>query len=840
MTNASESIFSIHFTSSRGLPGWLKAVIGRQIFYGSGEIAFRECDFVVRGLRLTWLGMPHQDEACFAYASLTGCWRAADELQISISGRWSIPRTLRFRAETTEDATAIRARLPPNIASQAFIRSEFQHQLRERYPQVWATIALLLLNITVYIALVTATGIFGGFDIPTLLLWGGNYGPTTTNGEWWRLISYQFLHANLLHIALNMWVLWSVGSLVERLYGRLSFLTLYLVAGMSGGLLSIVWDPARVTVGASGALFGLLGAMLGYLFHVRNALPKSFFRAHWLPTLLFILFNIVSSFFQPLIDNSVHVGGLITGCLLGWSLAPPLADPGWKLTRTTISGVLAFCAIFLAGVWLATAGASLMPDEKFLADNHWYGSGEVPSLRLWQKLASQADAGTISGADLAGQFEQDVRPFWKNARDRFAAEMPKLPPEQKDFGAKILAMVKLRLALIDIITKAARDSNADAAAKSESLKQELDVAGADLQRLEVRSNFEHQARSLSQSAPIVWLKNILWTSHVSCVEYPRAWATPVASSDAANDGPQMAHALGCRAQRLFLTQDFKTLDQMLDSYSRNLGDLPDGRASYEAMTNGLDHLFTFSDIPSEQLWGLTSAWRRQTGNSPHAEVAEALVLMDWGFRARGAGTVDTISQQAMQQFRYRTQMSAAALKGMQGWHPPLWYQLFIDTELYLTGDKKRMREIHARGHAKFPLAQGIDRAMLRPLMPRWGGSYTEADHFIDEQAAHEVRSELGQQRYALLFFTYSGMEDDQINIFKDVGAQWEYTSTGMEELIARHPQSDYLRNIYAKLACIKGDRQKFLALTAAFPKGFSASAWPANVTLETCDRTFKL
>jgi len=279
---------------------------------------------------------------------------------------------------------------------------------------------------------------------------------------------------------------------------------------------------------------------------------------------------------------------------------------------------------------------------------------------------------------------------------------------------------------------------------------------------------------------------------------------------------------------------------MLDTSSHNLGDLPDGRASYEAMTAGLGDLFAFSLMPSEQLWSLTSTWRRQTGNSAHAEVAEALVLMDWGFRARGAGTIDTISQQAMQLFRYRTQMSAAALKDMKGSHPPLWYQLAIEAELYLTGDKRRMREIHARGRAKFPLAQGIDRAMLRPLMPRWGGSYPEVDQFIDEQAAHEARSELGQQRYAQLFFTYSGMEDDRINIFKDVGAQWEYTSTGMEELIARHPKSDYLRNIYAKLACIKGDRQKFLTLTAAFPKGFSASAWSPNMTLEICDRTFKL
>ena len=692
----------------------------------------------------------------------------------------------------------------------------------------------------IYVALVTATGVFGGFDIPTLLLWGGNYGPSTANGEWWRLVSYQFLHSNLLHIALNMWVLWKVGSLVERLYGRLTFLTLYLVSGISGGLLSIVWDPARVTVGASGALFGLLGAMLGYLFQARTELPKSFFRAHWLPTILFIAFNIASGFFQPLIDNAVHVGGLLSGFLLGWSLARPLAITGWKITRTAIGGGLAFCAVFLVGVWLAIAGAGLTPDEKFLADNHWYASGEVASLRLWQKLAFQESAGTVSGADLARQFEHGIRPFWKNARDRVAAEMPKLPAEQKSFAAKLLSIIKLRLAWIDAIASAARNSDADAAAKSTSLMQQVDAAGADIQRLEARSSYEHQARSLSQSAPVIWLKNVLWASHASCVEYPRAWATPIADTDAPNDGPKKAHALGCLAQRLFLTQDFKTLDRMLDSYSRDLGDLPDGRSSYEAMVNGLDDLYSFSLIPSEKLWGMTSAWRRQTGNSVHVEVAEALVLMDWGYRARGAGTADTISRQAMQLFRYRTQMAAAALNDIREWHPPLWYQLSIEAELFLTGDKKKVADIHARGHARFPEAQGIDHAMLRALMPRWGGSYDEVDQFIDEQAAHEARSELGQQRYATLVFIYSGMEDDQINIFRDVGAQWEYASTGMEELISRHPKSDYLRNIYAKLACIQGDKAKFTTLTHAFPKGFSASAWSRSVTLQSCSRKFKL
>jgi len=223
-----------------------------------------------------------------------------------------------------------------------------------------------------------------------------------STGEWWRLISYQFLHVGLLHIGLNMWVLWSVGRLTERLYGRLPFLTLYILSGIGGALLSIAWGPTRETVGASGAIFGVLGAFLGYLSHARGSVPRSVFRAHWLPTVLFVVFNIGSGAVQPLIDNSVHIGGLILGFLLGWMLARPLTEQAApvNLSGRAVGAGAAAAAIYLSLLWFITgAGSQPTLPERFLTDHPWYSRGENLNLQLWQSLAQQAGAGTISSAD---------------------------------------------------------------------------------------------------------------------------------------------------------------------------------------------------------------------------------------------------------------------------------------------------------------------------------------------------------------------------------------------------------------------------------------------------------
>src|SRR5262249_41615144 len=102
-------------------------------------------------------------------------------------------------------------------------------------------------------------------ETENLLHWGANYGPDTLGGQYWRVITSCFLHIGIIHLLLNMWCLWSLGRLLERLVGPATTVGVYLVTGVGAALLSLSWDPMRVSAGASGAIFGIAGTLIPIL-----------------------------------------------------------------------------------------------------------------------------------------------------------------------------------------------------------------------------------------------------------------------------------------------------------------------------------------------------------------------------------------------------------------------------------------------------------------------------------------------------------------------------------------------------------------------------------------------
>jgi membrane associated rhomboid family serine protease len=161
-----------------------------------------------------------------------------------------------------------------------------------------------------------------------LVIWGANYGPWTLKGQWWRLFTSMFLHGSLLHLAFNMFALWQVGRLVERIFGSLRFTGLYLLAGLAGSLASVLWNPHVNSVGASGAIFGIIGGLLAFIGRASSGVPPtvvSDLRGSILP---FLLFNLSAGFVYPHTDNAAHIGGLVGGWLAGHLLARSLHVPG--------------------------------------------------------------------------------------------------------------------------------------------------------------------------------------------------------------------------------------------------------------------------------------------------------------------------------------------------------------------------------------------------------------------------------------------------------------------------------------------------------------------------------
>jgi rhomboid protease GluP len=187
--------------------------------------------------------------------------------------------------------------------------AQFRLALFARTPRLWVTPLLVGMNLAVFLGMV-ATGVSAlNPSAEGLLRWGANYAPRTTAGEWWRLVTNVFVHIGVIHIAMNMLVLWQIGALVERLLGHRPFLLVYLVAGFCGSLASISWHPLVISAGASSAVFGIYGVLIAYLVLHRGSIPRTVLLQLQKSTAFFIGLNVLFGLQQKGIDMAAHVGG---------------------------------------------------------------------------------------------------------------------------------------------------------------------------------------------------------------------------------------------------------------------------------------------------------------------------------------------------------------------------------------------------------------------------------------------------------------------------------------------------------------------------------------------------
>jgi rhomboid protease GluP len=147
-------------------------------------------------------------------------------------------------------------------------------------------------------------------DQSVLILLGANYNKFVLQGEYYRLLTNMFLHGGLLHIALNMYALYSIGPLVERIYGRIRYAVIYFISGIIASVFSCIFSQG-VSVGASGAIFGLLGTTLVFAIKMRENIGRGFLRN----IASVIIINLFIGFSLPNIDNYAHLGGLIGGTI---------------------------------------------------------------------------------------------------------------------------------------------------------------------------------------------------------------------------------------------------------------------------------------------------------------------------------------------------------------------------------------------------------------------------------------------------------------------------------------------------------------------------------------------
>ena len=183
---------------------------------------------------------------------------------------------------------------------------------QERVADVFApknpviTYALIIINVLVFFIPM----LLGYSD--TVVAYLGSYGPFVKMGEYYRLITAAFVHANIAHLLFNMYALWIIGMQLESFIGKWRFLVVYLFSAICGSLLSVSVTPDALSVGASGAIFGLLGALLYFGYHYRIYLG-TVIKSQIIPL---IVINLLLGFMVPGIDNAAHIGGLIGGALM--------------------------------------------------------------------------------------------------------------------------------------------------------------------------------------------------------------------------------------------------------------------------------------------------------------------------------------------------------------------------------------------------------------------------------------------------------------------------------------------------------------------------------------------
>lgn len=200
-----------------------------------------------------------------------------------------------------------------------------------------ATPIIVDLNLLVFLLMAFKGLGFVSFHTDDLLYWGANYRPAVENGQWWRLFSSTFLHGGIMHLIANMYGLVFAGMFLEPVIGTRRFAIAYVATGLLASGASLWWHPATVSVGASGAIFGIYGVLL--LMLLRGIFPKGAGAALLASTAVFVAFNLLMGLAGNGIDNAAHIGGLLSGLLIGQLFYPALKkekEAEEKVEKTTL------------------------------------------------------------------------------------------------------------------------------------------------------------------------------------------------------------------------------------------------------------------------------------------------------------------------------------------------------------------------------------------------------------------------------------------------------------------------------------------------------------------------
>jgi rhomboid protease GluP len=341
------------------------------------------------------------------------------------------------------------ANKPSDAAPPGLRKHEQQHVLRERMiafnrelapytPRVWVVWAILAVNVAVF-AVQLAFGVKPiSPALDDLVKWGADFGPLTTHGQWWRPFSCMFVHGGIVHLAMNMLVLASIGPFMERLLGNAGFFVVYVFAGLAGSLLSLAHAPQIVSMGASGAIFGLYGALAGFLVRAHGTLPKDVLQSLWRMAGAFVVYNFLYGMHIPGIDQAAHIGGLVGGFVGGLVL-------GHSLDAAAFAGRMRRTVILVALGFFGFVGATraFPPVVDFRAELETFASVETQVLDRVNGASEQNQKGKLSDEGEANVLEKEALPPWRAELERLRS-LPRLDAKDAKLRDQLVTMMNYR------------------------------------------------------------------------------------------------------------------------------------------------------------------------------------------------------------------------------------------------------------------------------------------------------------------------------------------------------------------------------------------------------------
>lgn len=210
----------------------------------------------------------------------------------------------------------------------------------ERLSQAKVTSALMIINVIIFV-LMSLSG--GSESIENLIRFGANSKILVGEGDWWRLFTASFIHIGFFHIMFNMYFLYNIGPIFERLYGSVGFLIIYLVCGIFGNLVSYAFgDVYTVSAGASTSLYGLLGIAIGMMVVYRDDAILHSFGASFVSI---VVINVIYSFLMPGVGVLGHLGGFVGGFILANAL--PVVGRDLSIPRQVVAGLATLALAFI-------------------------------------------------------------------------------------------------------------------------------------------------------------------------------------------------------------------------------------------------------------------------------------------------------------------------------------------------------------------------------------------------------------------------------------------------------------------------------------------------------------